>query len=88
MVIMRVLKIIWQKRSIYSVNWSDINMSLMSDLMEEKFDECIQEMESLRIDIESECQYRDPNGMLRDKYERANEMLDDCIEIVKKYRGY
>ena len=63
-------------------------MSLTSDLMEEKFDECIQEMESLRIDIESECQYRDPNGMLRDKYERANEMLDDCIEIIKKYRGY
>lgn len=63
-------------------------MSLTSDLMEEKFDECIQKMESLRIDIESECQYRDHNGMLRDKYERANEMLDDCIEIIKKYRGY
>lgn len=63
-------------------------MSLASDLMEEKFDECIQEMQSLRIDIESECKYRDPTGMLRDKYERANEMLDDCIEIVKKYRGY
>ena len=63
-------------------------MSLMSDLMEEKFDECIQEMQLLRIDIESECQYRDPTGMLRDKYGRANEMLDDCIEIVKKYRGY
>lgn len=63
-------------------------MSLASDLMEEKFDECIQEMESLRIDIESECQYRDYNGMLRDKYERANEMLNDCIEIIKKYRGY
>ena len=63
-------------------------MSLASDLMEEKFDECIQEMQLLWIDIESECQYRDPTGMLRDKYEQANEMLDDCIEIVKKYRGY
>ena len=63
-------------------------MSLASDLMEEKFDECIQEMQLLRIDIESECQYRDLTGMLRDKYGRANEMLDDCIEIVKKYRGY
>lgn len=63
-------------------------MSLTSDLIEEKFNECIREMQSLRIDIESECQYRDPNGMLRDKYERANEMLDDCIEIVRKYRGY
>jgi len=62
-------------------------MSLMSDLIEEKFNECILEMQSLKIDIESECQYRDPNGMLRDKYERANEMLDDCIEIVKKYIG-
>lgn len=60
-------------------------MSLASDLMEEKFDECIQEMQSLRIDIESECQYRDPTGMLRDKYELANEMLDDCIEVVRKY---
>ncbi len=62
-------------------------MSLTGDLIEEKFDECIQDMESLRIDIESECQYRDPTGTLRDKYERANEMLDDCIEIVKRCKA-
>ena len=48
----------------------------------------LDEFETLRIDIDSECQYRDLTGILRDKYQRANEMLDDCIEIVKKYRGY
>ncbi len=59
-------------------------MSLASDLMEEKFYECIQEMQSLRIDVDTECQYSDPTGALRDKYETANEMLDDCIAIVRK----
>ena len=57
-------------------------MSLASDLMEEKFDECIREMESLRKNPK-ECD---------NPYDIAaswqNEMLDDCIEIVKKYRGY
>ncbi len=56
-------------------------MSLASDLIEEKFDECIQEMESLR-EIPNE----------RDPYEIdvfwSNKMLDKCIDIVKKYRGY
>ena len=56
-------------------------MSLASDLMEEKFDECIKEMESLR---------KNPNE--RDPYDIdvfwSNEMLDKCIKIVKKYRGY
>lgn len=47
-------------------------------------DEILKDFEALRIDIESECQYGDPTGILRDKYERANEMLDDCIEILKK----
>lgn len=41
-------------------------------------------LESLRIDVDSECQYRDPTGALRDKYQRANEMLDDCISVIKK----
>ena len=54
-------------------------MSLTSDLIEEKFDECIQEMESLR---------RIPNE--RDPYDVdvfwSNKMLDKCIEIVKKYK--
>ena len=41
-------------------------------------------LESLRIDVDSECQYRDPTGCLREKYERANEMLDECIETVRR----
>lgn len=40
-------------------------------------------LESLRIDIDSEC-YNDSTGALRDKYQRANEMLDDCISVIKK----
>lgn len=40
-------------------------------------------LESLRIDIDSEC-YNDSTGALRDKYQRANEMLDDCISTIKK----
>ena len=42
-------------------------------------------MESLRIDVDTECEYQDKSGVLRDKYERANEMLDDCLKIVRAY---
>ena len=49
-----------------------------------KFIGIIAEMESLRIDIDAETQYSDPTGELRRRYERANEMLDECISIVKK----
>lgn len=45
----------------------------------------LEELEALRIDIATECQYRDPTGVLQDKYERANEMLDECINLVKRY---
>ena len=45
--------------------------------------ELVQRMESLRIDVDAETQYCDPTGELRRRYERANEMLDDCIKIVK-----
>ena len=44
----------------------------------------LEDLESLRIDVDTECQYSDPTGVLRDKYELANEMLDDCIAIVRK----
>lgn len=47
-------------------------------------EECLERMNALRIDIDAECQYCDPNGVLQDKYERANEMLNDCMEIVKE----
>ena len=44
----------------------------------------LKEFESLRIDVDTECQYRDPTGALREKYEWANEMLDDCISVVNE----
>ena len=47
--------------------------------------ELFENLESLRIDVDLECQYRDPTGVLRDKYTEANEMLDECIEYVKEY---
>lgn len=45
----------------------------------------LEELEALRIDVAAECQYQDPTGALQDKYERANEMLDECIDLVRKY---
>lgn len=45
----------------------------------------LEELEALRIDVAAECQYRDSTGALQDKYERANEMLDECIDCVRKY---
>lgn len=45
--------------------------------------DCLKEMDAMRIDIDAACAYQDPTGVLRDKYERVNEMLDDCMEIVK-----
>ena len=52
---------------------------------DELIDDLIEELNILRIDIDTECQYCDPTGILREKYERANEMLDDCIFRVKEY---
>lgn len=49
--------------------------------------ELIEDLETLRIDVDTECQYHDPTGVLRDKYNRANEMLDDCIDCVRRYSG-
>ena len=46
-------------------------------------EELLANLESLRINIDSEC-YNDSTGVLRDKYQRANEMLDDCISVIKK----
>ena len=48
-------------------------------------EEIIQYLESNRIDVDLECAYRDPTGLLRREYERANSMLDNCIESVKAY---
>lgn len=50
--------------------------------MEEEIIECL---EGNRINIEVECAYCDPTGALRREYERANEMLDDCIISVRNY---
>lgn len=44
----------------------------------------IDKMEALRIDIDSEiygCALS--NEILYQKYERANEMLDDCLSVVR-----
>lgn len=57
-------------------------MSLASDLIEDKFDECIQEMESLRGNP------RECDSPYDTAVSWSNEMLDKCIETVKKYRGY
>ena len=43
-------------------------------------DRCISQMESLRLDTESVFP-RDP-GMEK-SFERANEMLDECMKIVR-----
>ena len=49
------------------------------------FDELINQMETNRIDVDAETSYCDPAGILRAKYERANRMLDECIQTVKGY---
>lgn len=43
------------------------------------------DLEVLRIDVDTECQYCDPTGNLKKLYEGANEMLDECIDRVKRY---
>ena len=52
--------------------------------MDIHIDKLLKDLETLRIDVDVECQYCDPSGTLRDKYERANEMLDDCLSIIKE----
>lgn len=42
------------------------------------------DMEALRIDVDCETSYCDTTGELRRRYERANEMLDECMSIVVK----
>ena len=60
----------------YDLNGKYIGLDQMGE-------ELLATLESLRIDIDSEC-YNDSTGTLRDKYQRANEMLDDCISVIKK----
>lgn len=43
------------------------------------------DLEGLRIDIQSECSYCDPTGALEREYRKANEMLDECIAVVKRF---
>ena len=47
--------------------------------------ELLDALESLRIDIDTETRYCDPTGELCTRYEKANDMLDECIAIVDKY---
>lgn len=44
--------------------------------------ELLEELESLRV---SDSNYFDVSESTRDAYDRANEMLDDCINIIKTY---
>lgn len=53
--------------------------------MEDMMNEIVERLETNRINVDLECAYRDPTGSLRREYERANDMLDDCIESVKTY---
>jgi len=53
--------------------------------MNEILQKIIDELDGLRIDVDIECQYCDPTGMLRQKYEAENDMLDECIDVVKSY---
>lgn len=46
-------------------------------------DDLIEELETLRIDVEIESFGK--NRCYVEKLERANEMLDDCIEIVRNW---
>ena len=47
--------------------------------------ELLKNLETLRIDVSLECAYCDPTGALEREYNRANEMLDECIEYAKDY---
>ena len=62
----------------------DVKYVGVGEVVELTMKNILEDLESLRIDVDTECQYSDPTGALRDKYETANEMLDDCIAIVRK----
>lgn len=64
----------------------DVKYVGVGEVVELTMKNILEDLESLRIDVDTECQYSDPTGVLRDKYETANEMLDDCIAIVRKAR--
>ena len=74
------LKIITNTMCIRNVYY-DLNGKYIG--LDQMGEELLATLESLRIDIDSEC-YNDSTGALRDKYQRANEMLDDCISVIKK----
>lgn len=46
-------------------------------------DELLEEIESLRIDVDVESFGK--SRMEIEKYQRANEMLDDCISIIRDF---
>ena len=45
-------------------------------------EELLNNLETLRINLDVEAWY-DPTGAITRRCERTNEMLDDCLEIVK-----
>ena len=44
----------------------------------------IESLNNLRIDVELNS-FGDSTGISEDKYMRANEMLDDCIDVVRDF---
>jgi hypothetical protein len=66
----------------------DVKYVGVGEVVELTMKNILENLESLRIDVDTECQYSDPTGVLRDKYELANEMLDDCIAIIRKKAGF
>lgn len=68
-------------------NQYNISRKMEDNKMIDKEQVCnlIHRLESLRIDVEVETAYCDPTGVLTQVYERANDMLDDCISEVKEF---
>ena len=58
----------------------DMIEQLQEDL-EDDIDKVVAELETLRID---KCNYFGALNVVAEKYDRANEMLDDAIDIVRK----
>lgn len=58
----------------------DMIEQLQEDL-EDDIEKVVAELETLRID---KCNYFGVLNVVAEKYDRANEMLDDAIDIVRK----
>lgn len=62
---------------------SDCPYKKDDDKKEFIMDELLEEIESLRIDVDVESFGKSRTEI--EKYQRANEMLDDCISIIRDF---